>query len=164
MKKILAVAVGIGLLCSTVYAADMKYGYVDFEKAFNEFYKTKTEDAKLKADLDKKKAELEKKREEINKVKNSAELLGEDAKKAKEKELVEKVKELRELQKQAEEALVKERNEKWLEIYKEIKDVVSKYGKDKGYTFIFDDKALVYKADGYDLTGEVIKILNKDAK
>lgn len=164
MKKILAMVVGIGLLFSAVYAADLKFGYVDFEKVFNEYYKTKTEDAKLKADLEKKKAELEKKKEEINKLKNSAELLGEDAKKVKEKELVEKVKELRQLQQESEQDLVKERNEKWLELYKEIKDVVAKYGKDKGYTFIFDDKALVYKTDGYDITNEIVKILNKDAK
>lgn len=164
MKKTLAMVVGFGLLCAVVNAAEMKYGYVDFEKIFNEYTKTKTEDAKLKADLEKKKADLEKKREEINKLKNSAELLGEDAKKAKEKELVEKVKELRELQKEAEESLVKERNEKWLEIYKEIKDVVAKYGKDKGFTFIFDDKALVYRTEGYDITPDIVKILNKESK
>jgi len=164
MKKILALVVGFGLLCSVAAAAEIKYGYVDFEKIFNEYTKTKTEDAKLKAELDKKKAELEKKREEINKLKSSAELLGEDAKKAKEKELVEKVKELRELQKEAEETLMKERNDKWLEIYKEIKDVVGKYGKDKGYTFIFDDKALVYRTEGYDITADIVKILNKEAK
>lgn len=164
MKRLLVLLAGFGLMCSLGYAADLKFGFVDFEKVFNEYYKTKAEDAKLKADLEKKKAELDKRKEEITKMRDSAELLGEEAKKQKEKEIVEKIKELNELRKQAEENLIKERNDKWLEIYGEIKDVVGKYGKEKGYNLIFDDKALVYKAEGYDLTDEVIKLLNKGAK
>lgn len=162
MKKLLVAALlGVFVFSGFVYAADLKFGYVDFEKVFNEYYKTKSEDAKLKAELDKKKADLDKKKEEVDKLRNSAELLGAEAKKAKDKEIVEKIKELRQLQKDAEENLMKERNEKWLEIYKEIKDIVAKFGKDKGYTFIFDDKALVYRAEGLDLTDEVIKLVNK---
>lgn len=164
MKKIFVLAAGFGLICSLAFSADFKFGFVDFEKVFNEYYKTKAEDAKLRADLDKKKAELDKKKEEITKMRDSADLLGEDAKKQKEKEIVDKIKELNELRKQAEENLIKERNDKWLEIYGEIKNIVGKHGKEKGYTLIFDDKALVYKAEGYDLTEEVIKLLNKDAK
>lgn len=161
MKKLLAVVIGFVLVCGVGYAADMKFGVADFEKVFNEYQKTKTEDAKLKAELDAKKAELDKKREEINKMRDSAELLGEDAKKQKEKEMRDKIKELSDASRAAEENLLKARNEKWLEIYKEIKDVVGKYGKDKGYTFIFDDKAVVYRVDGYDITDDIIKILNK---
>lgn len=163
MKRLVVVVLaGLFMLSGLAYSADYKFGYADFEKVFNEYKKTKTEDAKLKAELDKKKAELDAKREEINKLRDSAELLGEEAKKAKQKEMGDKIKELREIQKQAEEGLIEARNKKWLEIFNEIKDVAGKYGKEKGYTFIFDDKALVYKADGFDLTDEIIKILNKE--
>lgn len=162
MKKLLVALVGFGLVCSLAFAAELKIGYVDFEKVFNEYHKTKTEDAKLKADLEKKKEDLDKKREEINKMRDQLDVLGEKEKKEKEKEIRDRIKELNDLRKAAEEALLEERNKKWLEIYNEIKEVAGKFGKDKGYTFIFDDKALVYKAEGYDLTEEVIKILNKE--
>lgn len=162
MKKLLIlVLAGCFMVSGLVYSADYKFGFVDFEKVFNEYYKTKAEDTKLKAELEAKKQELDKKREEINKLRDSSELLGEEAKKAKEKEIRDKIKELDELRKQAQEGLMEERNKKWLEIFNEIRGIAGKYGKDKGYTFIFDDKALVYKADGMDLTEELIKILNK---
>lgn len=160
-KTLIVVLAGLFMLSGLAYSADYKFGYADFEKIFNEYYKTKAEDAKLKAELDKKKTELEAKREEINKLRDSAELLGEEAKKEKQKEIANKIKELRELQKQAEEGLMEERNKKWLEIFGEIKGAAAKYGKEKGYTFIFDDKALVYKTEGFDITEELIKILNK---
>lgn len=164
MKRLLVMLAGFGLVCSLAFAAELKIGYVDFEKVFNEYNKTKTEDAKLKARLEDKKNELDKKREEINKMRESLDVLGEDAKKQKEKELRDKIKELNDLRKKAEEDLLEERNKKWLEIYGEIKEVAGKFGKEKGYTFIFDDKALVYKAEGFDLTEDVIKLMNKEAK
>lgn len=161
-KALIVVLAGLFVFSGLAYSADFKFGYADFEKIFNEYQKTKTEDARLKAELEKKKTELDAKREEINKLRDSAELLGEEAKKAKQKEIADKIKELRELQKQAEEGLVEQRNKKWLEIFGEIKAVAAKYGKEKGYTFIFDDKALVYKADGLDITDDIIKLLNKE--
>lgn len=164
MKRIILVVAGLVFLCSIGLAEEAKFGYVDFEKVFNEYHKTKTEDTRLKAELEKKKNEFDAKREEINKLRDSMELLGEDARKEKEKEMREKIGELSAMRKDTEEKLLEERNKKWLEIYTEIKDVVAKYGKDKKYTFIFDDKALIYKLDKYDLTDQAVKILNKSKK
>jgi Skp family chaperone for outer membrane proteins len=165
MKKLLvAVLAGCFLFSGVARAVDFKFASVDFEKVFNEYNKTKTEDAQLKATLDKKKAELEQKKAEVDKLREGLELLGEAARKEKEKEIRDKIKALADLRKTMEEDLVKERNDKWLAIYEEIKVVVAKYGKDKGYTVIFDDKALVYKAEGNDVTADVIAILNSGKK
>lgn len=155
MGLILVLGIGMG------YAAEFRIGYVDFEKVFNEYNRTKTEDARLKAELEKKEKELEKKSVGISKMRDELELLSEEARKEKQEELREKIKELNQLRKEARQDLLEERNKKWLEIYEEIKEVIAKYGKEKGYTFVFDDKAIIYKAEGYDLTEEVVKILNK---
>ena len=163
MKRVLGILMVIGLVVSfsITYAAEMKIGYVDFEKVFNEFHRTKTEDKKLKKELEDKEKELEKKTTEISKMRDDLELLSDDARSKKEEEIKTKIKELNDIRTVAREDLIKERNEKWLEIYEEIKDVIAKFGKEKGYAFILDDKALIYKMEKDNLTENVIKILNK---
>jgi len=164
MKRMILVVIGFVFLCSIGLAENLTFGYVDFEKVFNEYHKTKAEDARLKAELEKKKKEFDAKRDEINKLRDSMELLGEDARKEKENNLREKIGELSALRKDTEERLLEERNKKWLEIYNEIKEVVAEYGKKQKYTFVFDDKALIYKLDKYDITDKVVEILNKTRK
>ena len=119
MKRILAVLVILGLVFIFSYgqAAEMKIGYIDFEKAFNEYYRTKTEDAKLKKELEDAEAGLEKKAFEISKLRDKMELLGEDARKEKEKELREQIQALNEMRTKTRDELVEKRNKKWLEIY-----------------------------------------------
>lgn len=161
MRKLLLIVLGFVFICGISTAAELKIGYVDFEKVFNDYEKTKTQDAQLKTKLEKKKIEFDAKKEELNKLRDSMELLGDEARAEKQKEMREKIAELNTLRNETEEKLLEERNKMWLEIYEEIKGVVTKYGKDNGYSLIFDDKALVYKLDSYDITVEIVKILNK---
>ncbi len=46
------------------------------------------------------------------------------------------------------------------EILKEIEQIIQDFGKSQGYSFIFNDRVLVYKGEGSDLTAQVIKTLN----
>ena len=46
------------------------------------------------------------------------------------------------------------------DILKEIETVIQNFGKTQGYSFIFNDRVLVYKSEGSDLTAQVIKVLN----
>lgn len=163
MKRLLVVLMGLGLVLglSMSYAAELSTAYVDFEKTFNEYHKTKTEDARLKSELEKKEKELDGKAAEISKMSDELELLSDEAREKKQKEIRERIKELNQLRKDARQDLLDKRNKIWLEIYDEIKEVVAQYSKKKGYTFVFDDKALIYKADGYDITDEIVKMLNK---
>ncbi len=160
----LLVAVGILVVCACGQAAEMKFGYIDFEKAFNEYGRTKTEDARLKKELEGAEAELEKQAFEISKMRDQLELLGEEARKEKEEDLRKKIQDLNKQRTDKRKELVEARNAKWLEIYDEIKNVTAEYGKNNGYTYIFDDKALIYKQADADVTGDVIKILNKTEK
>ena len=89
-------------------------------------------------------------------------MLSGDAKKKKEDEIKDKIKELREFSEITRNDLLKKRNDMWKAIFDEIKAVVQDKGKKEEYTLIFDDKALLYKIDGMDLTDEIIQILNKE--
>ena len=46
------------------------------------------------------------------------------------------------------------------DILKEIETVIQDFGKTQGYSFIFNDRVLVYKGESGDLTAQVIKTLN----
>lgn len=166
MKRLfgLLIVVAVVLVCLLGQAAEIKIGYVDFEKAFNEYNRTKTEDARLKKELESAEADLEKKAFEISKLRDQLELLGEEARKEKEEDLRKRIQDLNKQRTDMRKELVEARNEKWLEIYDEIKKITAEYGKNNGYTYIFDDKALIYKVDDGDITAEIIKILNKEEK
>jgi len=163
MKNLVVLLLSFGLLFSftAAYASGMKVGYVDFEKAFNQYNKTKTEDAQLKAQLKEKQKELEKKTIAVSKMRDELALLTDKAKQKKQEEIRGKIKELKKLQADTRKKLLEERNKEWMSIYKDIKSVVADYGKAKGYTFIFDEKALIYGDEVNNLTNDIIKILNK---
>lgn len=142
--------------------SEMKIGYVDFEKVFNEYHKTKEGNEILNKEKAAKEDEGKKMVDAVNKMRQEAELLSQEAKKKKEEQIKEKIRELREFSEITRRDLLKKRNDMWKTIFDEIRTVVQEKGKKEGYTVIFDDKALLYKLDGMDLTDEVIQSLNKE--
>lgn len=140
----------------------LKIGYVDFEKVFNEYHKTKEGNEILNKEKVAKEDEGKKLVDAINKMRQEAELLSQDAKKKKEEEIKQKIKELREFTEITRRDLIKKRNDMWKGIFEDIRAVVQEKGKNEDYSLIFDDKALLFKLDGLDLTEEVIQVLNKE--
>ena len=59
--------------------------------------------------------------------------------------------------------LTKERNEKIREILLEIEKIVSDFAEKNGYSVILNDRVLIYGAPGYDVTEEILKVLNAPA-
>jgi len=142
--------------------SEVKIGYVDFEKVFNEYHKTKSGNEILNKEKSAKEDEGKKLVDSINKMRQEAELLSQEAKKKKEEEIKQKIRELREFSEITRRDLLKKRNDMWKDIFDEIRNVVEAKGKKEGFTVIFDDKALLYKTEGMDLTDEVIQTLNKE--
>ncbi len=165
MSKGMKVLVGVVLsliLCGGVATAQgIKVGYVDLEKVFNDYYRTQEENAKLQDVQKAKKAEADRLVSEINKLKEEAELLSDDAKKGKEAVVNQKIKELRDYEKDT----VQEIRDKLLALRKDILDTISKVveekGKKEGYTMVMVSDVLIYKDPTLDMTGDVLKVLNK---
>lgn len=167
MKKrlslvVLAVFVA-GLLAVQVpgaHAAGDKFGYLDLAHVFDEYQKTKDFDKTIEAKGAAKQAEREKVVAEIKKLRDEAELLSAKAKDDKQAVIDEKIKGLQEFDRVTRDALRKERDGMVRDILKEIEVVIGDFGKSQGYSFIFNDRVLVYKSEGNDLTAQVIKALN----
>jgi len=159
---------------------------IDLNKVFNDYYKTPVATAKLKDTVDSYKKEhddmlagykkqideLNKLREEQDKSEYTAEV-----REQKRKAVAEKLADTQKLQRDIEEydtshqKILQEQTQRMRQtIVKEISDIVAKEAQNQGYQLVFDKSgntlngvpALVFSQDNLDITGDIIKILNKN--
>ncbi|MBN1522112.1 MAG: OmpH family outer membrane protein [Candidatus Aureabacteria bacterium] len=142
----------------------LKIGYVNFEKIFESYDKTKELNEELQKKKYSKEVEGQQMVDEINKLRNEMQLLSEEVKEQKQKELTDKMRDLRDFTNDSKQELLKERDELFKDLTKEIVVVIEEKGKKDGYTIIFDDQVLLYKAKANDLTEDIIKMLNEKFK
>ncbi|MCK9571864.1 MAG: OmpH family outer membrane protein [Candidatus Omnitrophica bacterium] len=148
----------------TVAQAADKFAYVDLSRTFSEYSKTKDYDKTLSdkekvytTDRDKKINELKAFQDKIN-------LLNDKEKEAKKSELQSKLKTLQDYDRQKQADLRKDQEERMKEILKDIEEAVKQYSQKQGYTFVFNDRVLVYQDKTLDITTEIVAILNKKSK
>ena len=166
MKKTIFAVVALVMIfgcfgISQSYAGDLgKIGYVDLARVFDDYVKTKEFDKSLEAKGAMKQGEREKMVTEVKKLREEAELLNAKSKEDKQAIVDEKIKTLQDFDRVTRDSLRKERDVMVRDILKEIEGVIQGFGKAQGYSFIFNDRVLVYKSEGSDLTDQVIKTLN----
>jgi len=141
-------------------AAADKIGYVDLGRVFDEYEMTKSLDKQLESKGSVKQADRDKMVADIKKMRDEAELLSAKAKDDKQAVIDDKLKVLQEFDRTTRDALRKERDDMVKDILKQIEVVIQDFGKAQGYGYIFNDRVLVYKGEGNDLTAQVIKVLN----
>lgn len=142
-------------------AAAEKIGYVDLAKIFDDYQKTKEFDKSLEVKGAQKQKEREALVAEVKKLRDEAELLNAKAKEDKQLMIDDKIKALQEFDRVTRDSLRRERDTMVRDILKEIEGVIQDFGKAQGYTFIFNDRILVFKSESGDLTQQVIKVLNE---
>jgi len=142
-------------------AKEYKMGYVDLAKVFDEYKKTKDSEKNLE-EKGKVKEEARKKMvDELKKLKDEQALLSEKGKAEKQAVIDSKIKTLQDFDRGARDELVKARNDMLGGILKDIEKVVTEYAKQNGYDIVLNSRMLLYGAEQYDLTSEVISRLNK---
>ena len=141
-------------------AVSEKIGYVDLARVFDEYQKTKEFDKSLEGKGAQKQTERDKMVAEVKKLRDEAELLSAKAKDDKQTVIDEKIKALQDFDRTTRDSLRRERDAMVRDILKEIEAVIQDFGKSQGYSFIFNDRVLVFKSEGSDLTPQVIKALN----
>lgn len=141
--------------------AEVKFGYVDLNKIFNKYKKTIKADDELEKIQEKKQKKREKLVSRIRKLKDEMELLSDEAKKEKQENINQKIKELQEFDRDARNELLKKRDDAAKEIINELDLAIKNIGKKESYTFIFNEKSILYSDKSHDLTDTLLKILNK---
>ncbi len=167
MRKRVAVLLAalfcFGLLVKPGFAAD-KFAYVDLSRLFSEYGKTKDYDKVLTDKEGTYSGEREKKVNEIKLFQDKLNVLSDKEKDAKKGDLETKIKTLQDYDRQKQTDLRKEQDEKMKEILKNIEDAVKQYSEKEGYTFVFNDRVLVYQNKTLDITDKIVDILNKGYK
>jgi len=158
---IFALGLVFGAASDKAYAKEYKIGYVDLVKVFDQYKKTKDSEAALTNKGKAKEAERKVMVDEIRKLKDEQALLSEKAKAEKQTVIDNKVKVLQDYDRKVQDELLKERNDLLGNIMKDIEGVVSAYSKEAGYDLVLNSRTLLYGADQYDITEEVLKRLNK---
>ena len=151
------------VFCGIAQAAE-KFAYVDLSRAFSEYNKTKDYDKVLSDKENSYSQDREKKVNEVKQFQDKMNLLGDKEKETKKAEMETKVKALQEYDRQKQTDLRKEQDEKMKEILKDIEDTVKKYSEKEGYTFVFNNRVLVYENKSFDITDKVVELLNKSYK
>ena len=163
MKRILIVVlVGLFLFAGAIgaYAKELKAAYVDIDKVFEEYNKTKEEYKSLDDKLKAKEGERKKMVDEVRRMKDELELLSDKGKEEKQAAIDEKINALSEFDRKAKSEFQKQRMDAIKNISGEIEKVIQEYGKNNGYDFLFSSRSMVYGKDEYDITGEIVKLLN----
>jgi outer membrane protein len=167
MKKItLITLVAVMLLTLSLVSAwaQDKFAYVDLSRIFNEYEKTKVYDKSLSDVQNAYDTEREKKVNEIKQLQEKLNLMADKEKENKKTDIDSKVKLLQDFDRQKQMDLRKDQDEKMKEILKDIEETVKQYAEKEGYTFVFNDRVLVYENKSLDITNIIIENLNKTYK
>ena len=138
-----------------------KVAYVDLARLFDEYEKTKAYDKVLAVDNDKFQEERNKKIDAVRELQGKTAALKDDEKAKVEKDIEKQKADLMEFDRQKRTDLTKARDERVREILMEIEKTVSEYAKKEGYSFVFNDRVMIYGAENMNITEPILKGLNE---
>ena len=171
MKKgsILAIIFVMVVTVTLAYgASDYKFAYVDLQKALNLCKAGQDAKEKFAKEVEKAEGQLALKQEELQKLKESLEkqsaMLNEETFKKKEKDYQAKLRDFKRLYEESQDELKAQDNDAVKEILAELVKVTQEYGKEKGYTLIFEksESALLFANENLELTDDIIKIYDTE--
>lgn len=166
IEKILKSTIPLILIFSfSLFAKDLKIGVVDVEKIYSEFEKSKQLKDEIQNKRTEKQIELSKKQAELKKLKDEYEQkkskLKDEEKKDYEKRINDLTLEINTYVRLTNQQLIDENRRKTQALLNEIAKVIQDYATKNGYDLIVDKKSLPYFSSSFDISDEIIKILNK---
>ena len=166
MKRISRLSLLLLLVFSVpvAFAAEtkpLKIGVVDLTRVFKEYRKTQAMETQLETLSKGKQAARDKIVAEIKDMKDELALMSDDARTQKRQAFEEKLKGLGQFDQDAKEKLREQRDQAMEQLLKEIEATVETYSKEKEYDLILSDRAILYRADSVDVSGDIIALLNQ---
>lgn len=169
MRKTIYVVLGIavvifsGALVSEAQA-NPKVASINVDELFDSYQKTVDLNEDLEAEIQTKQAERDQVVEDIRRMKDEMILLTEQNRKEKQIEIDKKISELQQYDEQTREELAGKRNEFIKDILEELDQKVRVYGEEQGFDYIFNSRLLLYQAEKYDITQDLLADLNHQYK
>jgi outer membrane protein len=141
---------------------DKKIGTLDLSKVFDGYEKTKSFDAALEKDYNAYQADLDKKIKDLQEAQGKLAILKDDEKKKEQDQIDQMTKDIQTFRQTKEADLSKQRDEKIREILLEIEKTVSDFAKKEKYDLILNNRVLIYGADSFDVSDQILTILNEN--
>ena len=173
-KSILIIALAFSIVsCNTKTkeVAAVKTAYVDTSKLLEEYTEAKDIEAKYKTKSDEMGKELENEvarfKYEASNFQKNAQLNGQAWAQQKGAELQKREQQLSYAQQALVRQLQEESGTEMDTLVKNVKKFIKEYGKEKGYDYIYgtgDAVSILYAQDKYDITKEIVKLLNDKYK
>jgi outer membrane protein len=163
--KVFGLAVMFGLMATGIsLAGDLRIAYVDLSKVFDGYQKTKEFDAVLQSEGEAFQKERDAMVKKIQDAQSKLALMS-DAKRGSMQADIDKEKDdVVAYDKAKRTELGKKRDAKVREILTEIQGIVTDLAKREGYTYVFNDRVMIYGEPRFDLTDQVLKTLNDSYK
>lgn len=167
MKKSVIALLSTALFSSPVFAAEVKIGYVDMQKAIQESSAGKKAKKDLEGEFNKKKKELEKKEADLKKMNEDLDkkslVLSDDVRAKKQQELQGEMLKYRELVGKSQMDIQKRERDLTMPILEKIRGIIEDIAKKDGYTVILEksEQSVLYALKDIDLTDRVVKEFEK---
>lgn len=155
----------------TAEVKEIKTAYVDTSELMKEYTASKDLEAKYKSKAEEKgkqlEAEITRFKQEAANFQRNAQANGQAWAQQKGAELQKKEQELSYAQQALTQQLQQEGGAETDTLVKEVKKFIKDYGKENGYSYIYgtgDAATILYAEDRYDITKEIIKLMNEKYK
>jgi outer membrane protein len=163
--KVLGLAVIFGLMATGITLADgIKVGYVDLSKVFDNYQKTKEFDAVLQSEGETFQKQRDDMVQKIQDAQSKLDLMKDSEKASMQADIEKQKNDVIAFDKEKRTELAKRRDDKVREILTEIQGVVSDIAKKDGYTYVLNDRVMIYGDPQFNITDEVSKNLNDSYK
>ena len=172
-RRVMVLAVGLVLLwgmgaSSSAAQQGVKIGVVDVQQVLNQSQRGLALKQKMEQEVAGRNKDIEVRQQEVIKLQaefeKQAPVLSEQAKREKSESIQKKVRDVRRLAEDAGRDFEKRLRETEMETTREIFGVIQEYGKDQGYSLIFERNSIVYSSTAVDLTAEIVKRFDAKGK
>ncbi|MGH7949548.1 MAG: OmpH family outer membrane protein [Candidatus Binataceae bacterium] len=161
---LLFLAAVVAVAAATPALAEMKFAYVDVQRALSECNAGKKAKADLQGRLQTVEQRLQRQQEEVQSLKNEIEkkgmLMQEEQRNNMRDQYAEKLKNFERTFKDSREDLQRKDSEITGKIVRDIAQVIRTLGEKNGYTLVFEKSTVLWGAPGIDITDEVIRTYN----
>ncbi|MDD2850466.1 MAG: OmpH family outer membrane protein [Desulfuromonadaceae bacterium] len=170
MKRVFLAGIAAACIASTtVFAADVKIGYIDMQRALSSSEAGKEAKEQLAAKVKKYQEEINLKQEDLKKIKENLEkqgiLLTDSVRATKEKDYQNKLKDFQRFTKDAQDELQGKDEELTRKIYEGIAKISQEFGQKNSYSFILiKNDTMLFADEKVDVTDEVLKLYNSSRK
>ncbi len=163
--KVFGLAVIFAISMVSMSLADgIKIGYIDLTKVFDGYQKTKEFDAALQSEGESFQKQRDAMVQKIQDAQTKLDLMSNTQKSTMQSDIEKQKNDVIAFDREKRTELTKRRDDKVREILTDIQGVAANIAKKDGFTYVLNDRVMVYGDPQYNLSEEVLKTLNDSYK